>query len=78
VDARTPVPMTALSMRRPNQGAQLSIALRMLRLGTQLPRIEPAARDLQTAAQDRDGVRGLLRRYKPEPHRLCFAKKAAA
>ena len=45
---------------------------------TTLPGVETAARHAQTATENIDGMLGLLRRDEGKPHRLCFAKKAAA
>jgi hypothetical protein len=51
----------------------VSIPPGVRRLRPALPRVEPAARHLQTATQDRDRMRGLLRGDEPKSYRLCFA-----
>ena len=78
VDARAAVAMLALLERGPHQHCQPAIVAGMRRFRTALPGVEAAARDAQTATEDRDRMLGLLRGDEPEPYRLCFAKKAAA
>src|SRR5688572_31350282 len=56
----------------------MAIAAGVGRFRAALPRVEAAARDLQTPTQHRDRVGGLLRGDEPKSYRLCFAKKAAA
>src|SRR3954451_8946684 len=77
-DARPTVRSTAGLVRRPHAHAQMAIAAGVGRFRAALPRVEAAARDLQTATQDRYRVGGLLRGDEPESYRLCFAKKAVA
>ena len=64
--------------RRPHEHLQPAVVAGVRRFRAALPGVEAAARDAQTPTQDRDRVRGLLRRDEAKPYRLCFAKKAAA
>src|SRR5579864_2612632 len=78
VNARTAVPMLALLERRPDQHFQSAIVTGMRRFRTALPGEEATARHAQTTTENTDGMLCLLRRDEGKPHRLCFAKKAAA
>src|SRR5712692_4158950 len=78
VDTRAAVPMLAPLKRRPDQHFQAAIVTGMRRFQTALPGVEATARHAQTATENTDGMLGLLRRDEGKPHRLCFAKKAAA
>src|SRR5688572_14757352 len=72
------VTMLAGGMERAQLCAQHQITLRPRGQCPFRPRIEAAGRDLQTAAQTRHRVPGLLRCDERKSHRWCFAKKAAA
>src|SRR5258708_374471 len=78
VDARAAVPLLALVERGPHQHAQSAIVTGMGRFRTALPGAEATARHGHAATENGDRMLGLLRRDEGKPHRLCFAKKAAA
>lgn len=78
MDARTAVPLAAHLERRPHRHAELAILPRIRRFWPALPGVEATPRHPQTPTQETDGWVRLLRGDEPEPHRLCFAKKAAA
>jgi DNA-directed RNA polymerase subunit H (RpoH/RPB5) len=78
MNAGAAVPLPALLKRRVHQEAKPTVLDRMGRLRTTLPRIKTAAPHAQAPTEEADRVVRLLRGDEPEPHRLCFAKKAAA
>ena len=77
-DARTPVALVAGRERRLNPNTKLSVPLRVGRLGTVLPGIEPATRNLKRATERCDRDSGLLRLDEREPYTFSLAKKAIA
>ena len=78
VNARAAVPLLALVERGLHQDLQSAIVTGMRRFRATVPGVEAAARHAQTATENGDRMLGPLRRDEGKPHRLCFAKKAAA
>src|SRR5204862_2267669 len=64
-DARTAVRSATPFVRGRHQHAQLANPAGVLRARATLPGVEAAARDVQTATEDRDCVMGLLRGDEP-------------
>lgn len=76
--ARASVRASTLSVRDHDLGAELSITKRVLREPSLLPRVVPATRDTEHAAQQSDVMASLLCADEGELHLLSRAKKAVA
>ena len=76
--ARTPIPAPALGVHETDSLAQPVVHLRARGHRARSPRVLPARRDVERAAQNPNRIAGLLRVNEPEGHSVCFAKKAVA